>query len=427
MPYITREDGEHFVIPAYRDVLAYPNKAQLKKDILGLSEKYGQYVTLQKKGTKFEAAFSPDPGYLLGESVWLHFKRPLDMVYCEAVPNKAEAILVVVKEGSIYLDGQFPLDGIAEELIAFITQQNQFAIYTYGDVPISQEPEMGKFSFEPSAIRSFEVLSEPAFPQIKPNKLYQLRLVDVVLKANNIGVFPTTKLVSGVLLLLFAYMAYYLYHEYRTTVVQTFIPALPPPPNPYTDYKNAMVSPSPHDMIYACLVKASELSTMPGWIAKEITCTNDHINAIVVTQLGGSIEVLNKWLTERGYALTISPAAIEVSQALALPNRTEPALIYPVQSAMIRITDDIMRLTSTQLNLKLVENKKVKPNTPGTEQTESKVQRRSMTLELENASPFYFGILADRMIDMPVVINTMKLTFEKGVMQGSITFDVLGT
>src|SRR5580692_9804853 len=129
MPYITRDDGEHFVIPSYRDVLGYTNKAQLKKDILALSEKYGQYITLQKRGPKYEAAFSPDAGYLLGECVWLHFKRPLDMIYCEIVPNKAEALLVVVKEGSIYLDGQFPIDGIAEELIVFLTQQNQFAIY----------------------------------------------------------------------------------------------------------------------------------------------------------------------------------------------------------------------------------------------------------------------------------------------------------
>lgn len=428
MPYITREDGEHFVIPAYRDVLSYANKTQLKKDIIALSEKYGQYITLQKKGPKYEAAFSPDPGYLLGESVWVHFKRPLDMVYCEAVQNKSEAILVVVKEGSIYLDGQFPLDGIAEELIVFLTQQNQFAIYTYGDVPISKEPEDGKFCFDPSAVRSFEELSEPVFPLIKPNKNYQLRLVDVVLKAHHIGVFPTAQVVSAIFLILFSYIGYYLYTEYRSAMIETFIPPPPPPPNPYSDYQKAMKSPSPRDVIYACLAKMSELSTMPGWVVNDITCSGDNVQATVVTQLGGSLELLNAWLSAHGYSLTITASALQVSQSLSLPNRAMPSVIYPLQSGVIRIMDDIMRINSTNaMNLSLIEEKAARRSKENDVVANDKVHHRTMTLKLDNASPFYFGILAERMADMPVVISTMKLTFTKGVAEGLITFDVLGT
>ena len=74
-----------------------------------LSQSYGEYITLQRKGVfKYEVAFSPDTGYLLGESIWHNFKRPMDMIYCEAIPNTTEAILVIVKEGSVYLDGSFP-------------------------------------------------------------------------------------------------------------------------------------------------------------------------------------------------------------------------------------------------------------------------------------------------------------------------------
>lgn len=429
MPYITREDGEHFVIPAYRDVLAYANRTQLKKDILVLSEKYGQYITLQKRGPKYEAAFSPDPGYLLGESIWLHFKRPLDMVYCEMVPNKAEAILVVVKEGSIYLDGQFPLDGIAEELIVFLTQQNQFDIYIYGDVPISQTPEVGKFSFEPGVVRSFEVLSEPAFPQIKPNKNYQLRLVDVVLKAHHIGVFPTAQVVSVIFLLVFVYIGYYFYDEYRSTVVETFAPFTPPPVNPYLKYQQAMQSPSPRDVIYTCLAKMGELSTMPGWVMKEITCDSQSAKATVVTQPGGSLESLNVWAAQRGYSLAISTSAITMSRSFSLPNRPVPLFIYPLQAGVIRVTDDIMRLNvAGQNNLQLVEAAKPKQSLKNDSNAiSSKVHNRNMTLQIETASPLYFGILAERMATMPLVINKMTLTFTKGSAQGSITFDVLGT
>lgn len=141
MSYITRSDGEHFVIPSYRDVLSSERKSQLKKEIVALSQNYGEYITMQRKNAlQYEVAFSPDTGYLLGESIWHHFKRPVDMIYCEAIPNTSEAILVIVKSGSVYLDGSFGLDNIPEELIVFLTQQNNFEIYTYGDVPLVEHP-----------------------------------------------------------------------------------------------------------------------------------------------------------------------------------------------------------------------------------------------------------------------------------------------
>jgi hypothetical protein len=147
MSYITREDGERFVIPSYRDVLKAKQKTQLKKEILALSKSHGEYITMQKKGpNQYELAFSSDTGYLLGESIWQHFNRPVDMIYCEAIPNSTDAILVIVKSSAVYLDGSFPLDSIPEELIIFLTQQNNFEIYIYGDVPISQTHEIGKFS-----------------------------------------------------------------------------------------------------------------------------------------------------------------------------------------------------------------------------------------------------------------------------------------
>src|SRR4029079_16909719 len=188
MPYITREDGERFVIPSYRDVITATNSGQLKREIKLLSQSYGEYITLQKKSTnQYEVAFSIDTGYLLGESIWHQFNKPQDLIYCEAIPNTMEAILVIVKSGSVYLDGSFPLDSIPEELIIFLTQQNNFEIYIYGDVPISHEPDAGKFSFEASSVKSFEVLKKPIFPTLPLLKMYQLQLVDQVLKAHGIG------------------------------------------------------------------------------------------------------------------------------------------------------------------------------------------------------------------------------------------------
>src|SRR5665213_2262909 len=104
MPHITREDGEHFVTPSYRDILSAKKASLLKKEILLLSSNYGNFITLHRKNAdQFEAAFSNEPGNLLGETVWYYFKRPNDLIYCEAISGTSEAILVIVKNGSVWL------------------------------------------------------------------------------------------------------------------------------------------------------------------------------------------------------------------------------------------------------------------------------------------------------------------------------------
>jgi len=197
MAFITREDGVHFVIPSYRDVLV-AKKSAVQSEVMALSQNYGEYITMQRKGPEqYEVAFSPDTGYLLGETVWHYFNRPMDMIYCEAIPNTTEAILVIVKSGSVYLDGSFPKESIPEELVIFLTQQNNFEIYVYGDVPISEKPEEGKFSFEAASVKSFKKLDEPAFKNLPLLKAYNFQLVDIVIKEQGIGVFPVKEVVIG--------------------------------------------------------------------------------------------------------------------------------------------------------------------------------------------------------------------------------------
>ena len=89
------------------------------RNSLTLFELWRIHCLLRKNADQYEVAFSPDPGYLFGESVWHYFKRPLDLVYCEAIPNTSEAILVIVKAGIVYLDGSFPLDSIFDEISYF--------------------------------------------------------------------------------------------------------------------------------------------------------------------------------------------------------------------------------------------------------------------------------------------------------------------
>ena len=195
MPYIIREDGVNFVIPSYRDVLTVKRKADLVKELTTLSQSYGEYVTFQDLGSqRYSISLSLDSGYLLGETVWQYFNRPYDMIYCETVPNTNEVILVVVKNGEVYLDGSFPADSVPEELVIFLTQQNNFEIYTYGQVPISETPAEGKFSFDAASIKSFTVLDKPVFSELPLIPAYHFKPINVVLHEQGVNAIPLKKI-----------------------------------------------------------------------------------------------------------------------------------------------------------------------------------------------------------------------------------------
>ena len=226
----------------YRDVLDAKKPALFRKEVLSLSSSYGDYIALQRKNTdQYEVAFSSDPGYLLGETVWHYLKRPQDLIYCEAIPDSTEAILVIVKSGSVYLDGNFSLDTIPDELVIFQTQKNDFEIVIYGDVPISQFPEDGTFSFSESSVKSFTILPEPIFPTLPIVKAFQLQLVDAVLNATGIGVFPLKKVVLGLVAVGCVWMAWAYLSTHKPELPQVLIKAT----NPYQNYISYLSSADP--------------------------------------------------------------------------------------------------------------------------------------------------------------------------------------
>jgi hypothetical protein len=412
MPYITREDGEHFVIPSYRDVLTVKQKSQLKKEILLLSQSYGEYITLQKKSaTQYEVAFSPDTGYLLGESLWHNFKKPLDMIYCEVIPNTTEAILVIVKSGSVYLDGSFPLDSIPEELIIFLTQQNNFEIYVYGDVPISQEPEAGKFSFEPSSVKSFNVLDKPVFPSLPLLKMYQLQLVDPVLKAQGIGVFPTKQLLGVGAVIVVGYLLYMFVTSEKEAVPTQTTPQV----NPYQLYLNTLSSPAPSAEISEFVKKLQIFYQMPGWEVSDIKYIHSQINADVLSN-GGTIEMLSKWADDNQMHMIIKKNGITVTKFIDVPKRSYPKYIYSIDKVISRIVDKMATVN------------------PGNNITLGNFDRKGnftdvlVTIKVDKISPTILDLIGKQFNDLPLVLHDLTLSVGTDfVLTGTITIDALGS
>jgi hypothetical protein len=412
MAFITREDGERFVIPSYREVLSTKQKAMLKKDILTLSQNYGDYITLQQKTpTQYEVAFSPDTGYLLGETVWHHFKRPPDMIYCEAIAGTSEAIMVIVKAGSVYLDGSFPVESIPEELIIFLTQENNFEIYLYGDVPISQEPEEGKFCFEPSSLKSFTVLEESVFQSLPLLKQYRLQLVEPVLKAHGIGVFPIKQLAMVGVMIAIAWMGLSYLMKPKAEVVTVEVA---PPENPYKIYNETLSSPAPDMQIKQVLAAIDALFTMPGWEAKAIDYVNDTITAAVFSG-GSKTETLFEWANRNGAIVEIRKEGLFVIMKTAVQARPVPAEIYPLRSVIGSFIDRLSNVyPGNHIQITDLSKKGV-------------YSQAEISIGFVGLSPAILSLVSDQFHALPIRLKNMTLTVTNGSLSGSIIVEVLGS
>jgi hypothetical protein len=409
MSYITREDGQHFVIPSYRDVLTVKQQGQLKKEILLLSKSYGEYITLQKKGTQqYEVAFSTDTGYLLGESIWHHFKKPEDLIYCEAIPNTSEAILVIVKSGSVYLDGSFPLDSIPEELIIFLTQQNNFEIYTYGDVPISKDPDAGKFNFEASSVKSFTVLDKPVFPKLALLKIYQLRLVDAVLKEQGIGVLPIRQIVMVLALIAIGWFGY------------SWLTAEPPPPppseqvvNPFQAFYDTLASPAPAEELNKLATAITTLQQISGWTVTEYNYANGSVTAKLLSD-GGTVADLYAFAEAHGASVAIGSSGVSISMSFELVRRPQPKQIYSVQKVTAAVIDRVAKiLPGNNMNLSTFERKDV-------------FSTGHMVINLISVFPAWLPLLAKQLEGLPLVLSSVSVTVDNGSLTGTINLDALG-
>jgi len=428
MAYILREDGERFVIPSYRDTIVAKGSSLLKKEILLLTENYGEYITLQKKSpTQYEIAFSPEPGTLLGETVWHHFQRPNNLIYCEALPNKTEAILVIVKSGSVYLDGQFPIDSIADELIIFKTEQNKFDIYIYGDIPISDTEEEGKLFFDASTINKFTVLNTPVFPTLPTIKAFQLQLVDTVLATHGIGVLPIKPIIIGISLLALLWFGWkYLtspkLEQLSPTSNTGFIPSVTT--SPYQDYITALTSPDPTQEINSILKIIATYYSMPGWVPLSVTYEqkadiNKYGQVQLVTTVkskGARTDVLFSWAKSKRIDVNLTGEGFFLTQTLYFEKRSPPKYIYKSIDVLANLIDRLSYvLPDAALNISAPTSK---PQAAYTE--------RDVTVSFNDITLTTLGLINKQFDQLPVVLTKMSLGLSGGNLSGTISFKLLG-
>lgn len=410
MPYITREDGERFVVPSYRDVLSAKKEILLKREILLLSSNYGEYITLQRKSAEqYEIAFSPDSGYLLGETVWHYFDRPGDLVYCEQIPNTSEAILVIVKSGMVYLDGTFPIDSIYDELIVFRTQQNNFHIYIYGDVPISETYAENKFFFDPSSIKSFTILENSAFAQLPLVKTFQLQLVNQTLREKGIGVFPLTPLLIGLGVIVLMWLAWSYFSTYKKEIPTAVVGAV----NPYQLYLDTLSSPDPYLQTRWIKDQLWLLLSLPGWVADTINYSDGSMQ-VTVKSSGGKTRDLYDWVARNRATVQMDTAGFTLTFNTLFANRLPPGTISPVNNIVGNLIDNLFSiLPGNSIQVGAVVD-------------HARFIERQITINFNNISPTVFDLVGQQFKNTPFVLTKVSLTMVNGSITGSMTLQVLG-
>lgn len=411
MPFITREDGERFVIPSYRDVVSAKNNAALKKEIITLSQSYGEYITMQhKSGVSYDVAFSPDLGYLLGESIWHHFKRPLDMIYCEAVANTSEAILVIVKDGGVYLDGRFPLENIPEELIIFLTQKNNFDIYVYGDVPIAEQPADGKFSFDANSVKSFTVLPEPIFPSLPLLKAYQFQLVEATLKRYGIGGLPVSQIMGLAVLLGLGWLLWSFFSSTKSTTPIEQVAQV----NPFQGYYDALRSPAPDAVVSGLVSVLNDVTTIPGWTITKVDYLPGSATCSMLS-LGGSVESLMAWADEKQATISIIASGVQLIMPVKTTPRPSPIQIYPTKESLVVILDRLVKVIPGN-SFQMAEV----ANTGAYTTINSSILVTGVSLST-------LDLVGQQLNGLPFVLNSVSLDYTNGVFNGSLTLQLLGS
>lgn len=409
MPYITREDGEHFVIPAYRDTLRIKNKNELKNEILGLSDRYGAFITLQKKGlsNQYEIAVSPDTGYLFGESIWNYFKKPVDLIYCEALPNDREALLVIVSNSSVYLDGIFPLESIQEELIALVNQKNQFEIYTYGNVPIVSEPTPEKFNFHPQSVKSFQVLDQPIFPILPRYRAFQFQLVNSVLKNYGIGVLPYKSIFASILII--SLIAFY-WEDLKLKKQETLVEAH----HPLQLYNAQLSSPSPLLEMQTLTQDIQLLYELPGWQPLSFSKMNGACSA-QIKSAGGSMRDLFAFAKAHHLSVDLKKEGVNLTWSSA-PNfhRDAPTFIYPINQVIATFIDRIHEIyPGNHIAMNPIA-------------LQDHFKTCALQIKIEMLSPLLLLAMGKQFDNLPLVFNQAQLEINEGSLSGTLSWQALG-
>lgn len=426
MPVLTRGDGTPFITRAYRELLTVKTKAFLKREVVLLGDTNGGFARIFPQASgDFEAVFSHESGYLLGETVWHFFEKPEDLIYCEVLPNGEKAILVVVRQGSVFLDAEVAVTHLIDELSGLFFDDTAYDIYLYGDVPIDNDES--EFSLPEESVNTLTHLDESVFLQLPPLSALALLPINQALKAVRLTSGGLSPIAAVMLIVVVAGVVWIMWTllkpeppppEQQPVIHQQPKKPPGPPPDPLMAYKKALRSPEPVAILQSLVDQLHQLYGLSGWEVQSIDATLSELN---LTLVPGSPSItsapLQEWAQLNNFKVTLSDTA---SAKLHLPITAtdRDAAEHPVMQPLLPLISQVQQRLQT---VTLPDNVKL-----DSQVTKDNYKQVNITVSFSEVAPDYVVFLGNILVGLPVVLTGYTLSMSGVLISGSITFGVLG-
>jgi hypothetical protein len=412
MPILRRDDGAKFAVQTYRELLTLKKASLLRNEVRILAQDHGEYIRILVQTNKqLEIIFSTEPGFLLAESVWYHLGKPSNLLYSEVLPGK-QVVLVVVRNGTIYLDVVLPKNEVLAELSPLIADQYKYDIYLYGDVPISNTKEEDKFFLPPHLIKSLTHTPESIFEALPLFKNLELQPLALALTTPELSkrslVLPIE---LGVVALIIFGIWYYATRPEVQPIVhniqQTYV-------DPYSAYRVALASPTPQKQISEAAAVTNMVYALPGWQATQITFNGANYQ-ITVNSLGGSTKTILQWANANHMTIDLTPAGATLTLDSSLAKRSSPTYIYNIQQ-IISLTLDRLKEILPDQNV-----------TIGSIAQSVGYKTVPVTISFTNTSPDVLVLIGRQLVNLPVSVSSITISIQQaGLLSGTIQLTALG-
>ena len=348
---------------------------------------------------------------MLGESVWYYFGEPENLIYCEALPDSAQILVVVIRSATVYIDAQILGSSLQSELLPLMTGDLKYRIVTSGNVPLRRGESFGTFRFPKDLIESFETLDEPLFPTLPALKLLQLQPLPLALKSEHMNLgFSTPTIIIITIALVFG--GWWLLTP-EPSNVSLHQPVLHRLSSPYLSYNRALSTPAPDKQLSELVTAVNELYLLPGWMATKLYYHSDEYHVNVIPD-GGEVSFIMRWAKKHSYQFHLTSQGAELKYKSQVASRPKPTMLYSNEQVVTQLMD--------QLN-KLLYHQAVSLDAY---QQYGKVKETQLTIHLDSASPELLDLVSRALSNLPLELKSVDVNLRSGLMSGTIQLSVWG-
>lgn len=412
MIVVDRQDGLKFIVQAYRETLSRQPRRSVMQDIRLLAKHHGPFTSLYSHNKEIESAFSSEAGYLLGECVWDYFGRPDYLIYCEALGERADCLLVVIREGRVYLDMKLLSSDVHKELQPIMADKIPYEVYTFGDVPLRNTETFGgaTFTLPKDMCGKFNRLRESLFENLIPASTFALKSSDHI-NFSSVTRRQDKWVALGLIIILLMIGGWW-YHVASSTSLAPKQPLLHS--SAQREWRMMLHQPAPVTVMQTIVDHLDAMYLIPGWKASTIHYANDQFQAHLKAISGGDLWSLTGWAKQHYYSLHHDGDEAVLEAEPTLPARTALPKIDNVQDTAMLLTRRLSQLlTADAIHL-------------GTPSAHGKLQVMPIQLTIHGLSPDLLSLVGEEFNHLPVTLSTADLTINDGLIDGTLHLSLWG-